>query len=59
VFGEPLSGELYHRYLRIVIARETGWTLDEVDRLGVRDWLDVLAVAGGMADVDRFRAQGL
>jgi hypothetical protein len=57
VFGEPLSGELYHRYLRITIARQMGWTLDEVDRLGVRDWLDVLAVAGGMADIQGFQAQ--
>lgn len=46
---------LYHRYIRIALARETGWTLDVIDGLGVQDMLDLLAVIQGLHDVMNFQ----
>lgn len=47
--------DLYRRYLRIALARETGWTLEAIDGLGVQDMLDFLAVMQGLQDVMNFQ----
>lgn len=53
VFGEPLTGDHARRYARIVMARQTGWTLDYIDGLSLTDWLDYVAVARAEADLVR------
>lgn len=54
VFREALPPDLYRRYARIAIARDTGWTLDIIDGLGVRDMLDYMAVVHGLSDIAAF-----
>lgn len=49
-----MPAPLYHRYLRVKVAQMMGWTLAEVDRLGLQDWLDTLACLGAQADLSAF-----
>ena len=51
VFGESLEGSAYQRYVRVQIARETGWSLAYIDSLPLADWLDVVGVLYGEADL--------
>jgi hypothetical protein len=41
----------------VQIAKEMGWSLHDIDSLGVQDWLDVLAVLQALADLAEFRAK--
>ncbi len=54
VFREAMPPDLYRRYARIAIARDTGWTLEIIDGLGVRDLLDYMAVVHGLNDIAAF-----
>lgn len=44
-FGEPMPDE----YLRWLIVRETGWTLEQVDSLSIKDLHEFLQVRDVMA----------
>ena len=42
-----------------MVARAMGWSLADVDGLSLHDWLDVLAVLGGLEDLAQWRLNNL
>ncbi len=57
-FHAPLSLSAQARALRISIARDTGWTLADVDSLPLTDLFDYLAVTSAAQDLAAFRLGG-
>lgn len=48
------SEGLPYEFWRWELVQETGWTLDQVDALPVKDWLDWLQIRDGKAKAQNF-----
>ena len=52
-----MSDSMPHEFWRWELVQDTGWTLDQVDALSVKDWNDWLQIRDGKAKARGFMSK--